>query len=764
MKAIGVKILSSGSFMVDSGSSRDSEGAAMDAACGRAMQLQLGGQAALADQLYREVLRAEPSHAMANHCMGLLQVQLQRHEAALPYLAAALNAKPEAADYWLGYLEALLLARRLEEADETLALAMHHGLAGAAVADFARRLAARLPPQAATNPAPAPAPASTPRPAPAGRPRSSTSRKMARTAGKRGGAARRPEARLHPQEAVLQILIQQERHVEALTLAQTMTKKFPMRGLAWKILGGLLWWQGRHEEALAPMQVSARLMPRDAEAHNNVGMALLRLLRYDEAISCFHRSLALDPKFAAAHYHLGMAHSMQEHYAEAEASLCKAIALRPDYITAEAGPVQSDLLFILSHSANYDGEALFAEHRRFGVLLESQLPATWPAHANTKDAERCLKIGFVSGDLNNHAVATFIEPVLAQLSVHPGLELHAYYNKLMEDGVTRRLRAYFKRWHSITVLSDADLAKKIMDDGIDILIDLSGHTALNRLRALARKPAPIQVSWIGYPGTTGLRAFDYYFAERHWLPPGQFETRFIEKLVYLPATAPFEPSASAPAVNGLPALETGAVTFGSFNRLGKISAATIRMWSQLLAALPNAKLLLGGMPADGALGHVMHRFAAAGITGERLTLHRRGSMDAYLALHHQVDICLDTFPYSGGTTTYHALWMGVPTLTIDGSTPAGRQSAAILGQAGLDEFVAANPADFVRRGVHWAGHLDALAEVRKEIRGRWQRLPTQRPEATGAAVERALRHMWRRWCAGLPPESFEPLPMDPPFR
>ena len=177
--------------MLDSGSSRDSEEAAMHAACSRAMQLQLGGQAALADQLYREVLRAEPLHAMANHCMGLLQVQLQRHEAALPYLAAALNAKPEAADYWLGYLEALLLARRLEEADETLALAMHHGLAGAAVADFARRLAARLP-KAAANPAPvpAPAPASTPRPAPVRGPRSSTSRKMARSAGKRGGAAR----------------------------------------------------------------------------------------------------------------------------------------------------------------------------------------------------------------------------------------------------------------------------------------------------------------------------------------------------------------------------------------------------------------------------------------------------------------------------------------------------------------------------------------------------------------------------------------------
>jgi len=755
MKAIGVKILSLGSFMLDSGSSRDSEGAAMDAACGRAMQLQLGGQAALADQLYREVLRAEPLHAMANHCMGLLQVQLQRHEAALPYLAAALNAKPEAADYWLGYLEALLLARRLEEADETLALAMHHGLAGAAVADFARRLAARLP-KAAANPAPvpAPAPASTPRPAPVRGPRSSTSRKMARAAGKRGGAGRRPEARLHPQEAALQILVQQERHAEALTLARTMTEKFPARGLGWKILGGLLWWQGRHEEALAPMQVSARLMPRDAEAHNNVGMALLRLLRYDEAMRCFHRALAIDPKFAAAHYHLGMAHSMQEHYADAEASLCRAIALRPDYITAEAGPVHSDLLFILSHSPTMSADALFAEHRRFGALLEEPLRAIWPSHSNLKDPERRLRIGFVSGDLQNHAVATFIEPVFAGLSRFSRVELHAYYNNLIEDGITRRLRGYCRQWHPIAALTDQELAKQIVDDGIDILIDLSGHTALNRIRAFARKPAPIQVSWLGYPMTTGLQAMDYYLADTHWLPPGQFDEHFTEKLVYLPAVGSFNPHASAPPVNALPALATGTFTFGSFNRMGKINDATIRSWAQLLRALSEARMLLGGIPLI-EQGQLVQRFAVEGISRERLTLHPRGSMDTYLALHGGVDLCLDTHPYTGGTTTYHALWMGVPTITIAGSTPPGRQGAAILSHVGLHPFIAADVADFVAKGVYWTKHLDSLANVRQGVRERFRQSLLLNPDVIVAGLEGALRHMWRRWCTGASAESFQ---------
>jgi predicted O-linked N-acetylglucosamine transferase (SPINDLY family) len=541
-----------------------------------------------------------------------------------------------------------------------------------------------------------------------------------------------------------------------------VTKKFPERGLGWKILGGLLWWQGRHDEALAPMQNSARLLPKDAEAHNNLGMALLRLLRYDQAVSCFHRALAIDPKFAPAHYHLGMAHSMQAQFAEAEASLRRAIALRPDYITAEAGPVHSDFLFILSHSPRMDVDSLFAEHRRFGALLEDPLRGSWPTHSNLKDPQRRLRIGFVSGDLQNHAVATFIEPVLARLNHRPGVELHAYYNNVVEDSVNRRLRGYFKCWHPVSTLSDVDLTAKIRDDRIDILIDLSGHTALNRLRVLARKPAPIQVSWIGYPGTTGLRCIDYYLADRHWLPPGQFGAHFTEKLVYLPATAPFQPHAASPAVNTLPALATGSLTFGSFNRISKISAEAIRLWSALLRALPQTTMMLAGMPTDGEHGgQLIEQFAANGIARERLTLHARRGMEEYLALHHQMDICLDTYPYTGGTTTYHALWMGVPTLTLAGPTPAARQGAAILGQIGLDGFTAADDADFVAKGIYWANHLAALAGVRAGLREQCREAPVLQPHLIVDAFERALRQMWQRWCAGLPPESFD-ITLPPP--
>jgi predicted O-linked N-acetylglucosamine transferase (SPINDLY family) len=369
-----------------------------------------------------------------------------------------------------------------------------------------------------------------------------------------------------------------------------------------------------------------------------------------------------------------------------------------------------------------------------------------------------LQIGFVSADLRHHPVASFVEPLLARLAMHSTLSLHAYYNHAVEDVATKRLRGYFSQWHAIANLSDAALAQKIADDGIDILIDLSGHTGSNRLLCFARKPAPVQASWIGYPGTTGLRAMDYYLADRYFLPPGVFDSQFTEKLVYLPANAPFLPDEAAPPVNALPALSNGFVTFGSFNRISKLSRSAIALWSRLLRALPDARMLLGGMPREGEYDSLIGLFVQEGIARERLRFHSRCSTADYLALHHQVDMCLDTFPYAGGTTTNHALWMGVPTLTLAGRTVPGRQGAALLGQVGLEAFVATDAADFQDKGLHWAGDLAALAEVRAGLRARIEQSPIRHPDVIAAGLERAFRIMWQHWCARLPAKSFEVSP------
>jgi protein O-GlcNAc transferase len=550
-------------------------------------------------------------------------------------------------------------------------------------------------------------------------------------------------------------MIAQKRYPDAVVLARTLTTAFPRNGAGWKTLGALLWWSGNYSEALLPMQHSARLLPGDAETHSNLGMALLHAKRPDDAVKSFQRAIRLDGTFAAAHYHLGMARFRQDRYADAQASLLTSVSLKPEYLTAEAEPCHPILLFLYSHDASIDADTLYAEHRRFGSLIENQVRAADPRDSRLEDPQRRLRIGFVSGDFRNHAVATFLEPVLERLTKYAGVELHAYYAETVEDEVTVRLRAHFKAWNAVALTTDEALADLITSHRIDILFDLSGPTGLNRLRAFARKPAPIQVSWIGYPGTTGLRAMDYHFADRYWLPPGQFDQHFVEKLVYLPATGTFQPEPAAPQVVALPALATGQLTFGSFNRLGKINAATIRLWSTLLRALPASKLIVAGIPLGGQHIQLMEGFAAEGVERERLTFHSRSGIDTYLALHHQVDLCLDTFPYNGGTTTHHALWMGVPTLTIAGTTPAGRQGAALLGLMGLDEFIATDDADFVAKGLYWAARLDTLAELRTGLRELCRQSPSLQPDVLVAVLERSLRRMWTRWCANMPAESFE---------
>jgi predicted O-linked N-acetylglucosamine transferase (SPINDLY family) len=710
--------------------------AALDEACGKAMNLQLGGRLDLAERLYRTILQERPSHAVANHCLGMVQVQLRRPAEGLPFLLTALNSHPEIPEYWLGYLEALFQNGQIGLAQETLALAQQHGLAGKAVEDFASRLRIALRP-------------------PAPEPVTPTARGNATSSKATHGRHRNEMRILRKQDEELTSLLAQKRHDEAVALARAITERFPEHGLGWKRLGALLWWKGLADEALIPMEHSVRLLSRDAEAHSNFGLALLMGKRRSEAMNFLRRAIEIDSRCAAAHYHLGLTYILEQRYAEAEASLRAAVSLRPDYLTADVKPVHSDLLFLMSHNPSIGAASLFAEHRRFGELVETPLRASSsPRHSNSPQPERRLRIGFVSGDFVDHSVAMFLEPVVARLNRSPGLELHAYHNRNFEDAVTTRLRGCFQHWHSIFAMSDADLAKRIMDDGIDILVDLYGHTGLNRLRTFAHRPAPVQVSWLGYPGTTGLQAMDYYLADRQWLPPGRFDHLFTEKLAYLPDRWAFEPHADAPAVNELPALESGRLTFGSFHRMGKLNASTLRLWSDLLTALPHSTLLLAAISPGAQQETLIEGFAAHGIAADRLRFHDRCGMSLYLGLHHQVDIALDAHPYAGATTSMHSLSMGVPTLTIAGTSSMGRAGAGIMGQAGLDAFVATDAADFVEKGCYWAEHLRELAELRAGLRARLRDSPGGQPDLIAAHLEAAFRHMWRRWCAGLPAVSF----------
>lgn len=684
--------------------------------------------------IYQRVLELDDGHPFAHHQLGLLELRLGR-PGALVHLATALKAAPAEQQYWLAYIGALIDSGETEGAAQVLALGRARGLKGQAVEQMAARLAP-------------PAPAS------------------------------------EAETAAVMALLAAGRFDHAGQAAQALTLRAPADSFGWKIQAAVDRMQGRLEPALQAMRQAARCAPDDAETFANLGSLLLDLqrpveaeaqlrhalaLRDDaeywntlgislsgrvhEAQQAFQRALALRPDNAQALNNLAGNLLSQSRTAEAVALYQRVLALQPDFHEA-----RSNMLFCLSQFDDIDAVALFRAHVAYGAMVEGPLRKSGQqarSHANARDAARVLRVGFVSGDLRKHALISFFEPVLAVLAKRPQLEVVAYYNHPQHDADTARLRGHVGLWRDIFRQSDAEVAERIRADGIDILFDLSGHTAFNRLPLFAMKPAPVQVTWLGYPGTTGMKAMDYFMVDRLLLPPGRFDAQFIEKLVHLAVGSPFQRQRGAPPVNALPALASGVVTFGSFNRISKMSRIVIGVWARLLRGAPGSRLLVGGMPDDDSGAAIAAWLAEEGIDADRLEFHRRSDVQTYLALHHRIDICLDTFPYSGGTTTMHALTMGVPTLTIAGDSAAGRQSTCIMGHAGLSDFVAADVDDFVARGLAWCGKLALLSQLRAGLAARFSENFVMHDVAVADSVEAALRVMWQRWCAGKKPVAIE---------
>ena len=504
---------------------------------------------------------------------------------------------------------------------------------------------------------------------------------------------------------------------------------------------------GQREAALESCRRAVKLGPKSTAAHVNLGTCLMEMGRLSEAVNSFETVVKLDPHHRRAYVNISAALNRLGRIDQAIVHCRKALKINPDW-----DELHSNLLFYLTHSQDLDAAALFTEHLKYAEHFEAPLRRSWPQHGNTRDPERRLRIGFVSADLYNHAVAHFITPILEHLALSPRLELVIYANSFHDDHVSRHLHGLASIWRQVEKLTHAELAQLITSDTIDILIDLSGHTGFNRLPTFARKPAPLQVTWMGYPGTTGLQAMDYYLTDHHLAPPGLIDRQFTEKLVFLPASAPFLPSPDAPLVSPAPACERGYITFGSFNRASKLTREVISRWSKLLIAMPESKLLLAGMPGEDISNKLLAWFAREGVAAQRLSFHAHMPTADYLSLHSLVDVCLDTSPYNGGTTTLHALWMGVPTLTIAGSTLTSRVGATILRHVGLDAFIAQDDADFIQKGMAAANELSAL---RGSLRERVVNSAMGQPALIGDGLEDALRTMWQRWCAGMEPESFE---------
>lgn len=506
----------------------------------------------------------------------------------------------------------------------------------------------------------------------------------------------------------------------------------------------LLHESGAVEPAIAAYRQALAARPAFVGALFNLGNLYKDLGRDQLALDCYRQALQLEPGNDKVLINQGVVLRSQGRLAEAIASYRQAIAANPDYDGA-----YSNLLFSLAHDETAAPAAVFAEHLAFGKRFDRPLPS-WPA--DPAAGERRLKIGLVSGDLRQHPVALYIEPLLAAID-RSRIELFSYANHGETDATSRRLQSIFAHWRPIHGLADPAVVDLIRQDGIDILIDLSGHTSQHRLQVFTYKPAPLQATWIGYFGTTGLSSIDYLLADPYLALPDVADRLTVEKIIRLPAVACFQAPAEAPPIGPLPALRQGSLTFASFNRVSKLGEGVIARWSQVLLALPGSRLLLGALPDHGVAAALIERFASHGIAAERLLCHTTTGFDEYLALHQQVDIVLDAYPFTGGATSNYALWMGVPVLTMAGDSLLSRQGAALLQHLGIDGFIAGNDAEFVALAVAWSGRLGQLAELRAGLRERCRASLIHQPQVVARAFEQAMRQIWQRHCAGLPPQA-----------
>jgi predicted O-linked N-acetylglucosamine transferase (SPINDLY family) len=525
---------------------------------------------------------------------------------------------------------------------------------------------------------------------------------------------------------------------EAAASGQQAVGLQPTQAVVHHNLGCTLQLQGKLDEAAASFRQALHCQPRHAGAHNGLGVVLAQQNKLDEAVATLQEALWLQPGDAGTHNNLGLTLLGLGHLSEAQACFREALRLDP----ANAG-AHGNLLFCLSHDPDVSPGRLFAEHERWGQL-HGAAPAP-PRHDNYPSPERRLRVGYVSPDLRHHAIARFFEPILAHHDP-ARVEVLCYAEVLRPDATTARLRALADGWRSTCGLTDAQVAEQVRADRIDLLVDLAGHTAGNRLRAFAGKPAPVQVAYLGYPGTTGSPALDYRLTDAVLEPPEE-PALSSEELVRLDCGKYcFAPPAEAPEVAPPPVLRQGHVTFGSFHRLSKLNGNVLDRWSQILRALPGARLLvLRDTLAGRARDELQRQFQERGVGAEQLDLRPPAQAREYLAAFAEIDLFLDPFPYTGATISCEALWMGVPFTTLRGDRPAGRVGATLLTRVGLPELIADTPDRLVKLTVELAHDLPRLTALRADLRPR-MRATLCNGSAFTRSLEEVYRELWRRWC------------------
>jgi len=667
----------------------------------QAVQAHQSGDLEQAESFYRQVLQQDANHPDALHLLGVLMSQLQSWQSATQFFERAILAQPNEVLYYINYAEMFLNQNKLEEAAECFQkiltvqpdlFAVHNNLANLFV-------------------------------------------KLEQT----------DKAILHYQKALLiqpefgkahynlgNMFKMQGKLLEAEQSYRKALQIDPADPMSLNNLGIVLKEQGRIEEAIEQYQLALQQKSDSPEAQTNLGNILKDRGQFEEAIVCYQEAIRLNPDICESYSNLATVYKDQGRLTEAMETFKKAVTVDPNNAN-----VFSNMIYAEQFLPDISLAQIRSSHQAWQDRFAAQ-PVF--SHVYEKNPDKKLTLGFVSADFRVHPVAYFTVGILENLARHCDVVCYANQPLYYDDEMTERFKQSASHWHNIHGWTDAQVAEKIREDKIDILFDLTGHNAGNRLMVFAQKPAPVQITWAGYMATTGLSAMDYILGDAYETPESA-APYYSEKIIRMPHSfIAYDPPDWAPPVNVLPALTNGYLTFGSFNILAKITPAVVALWSDVLNALQSSKLIMKtkGLSCDKTRQRYLDMFEAHGISSDRITCYPFSSREELGQNYQQVDIQLDPFPFSGSTTTLESLWMGVPVITLPGETFAGRHSLTFLSNAGLSQFVATDQQHYINMAIYWNQHFQELDEIRQSLRSQMQQSPLCNAEAFAQELLDAL--------------------------
>jgi len=678
----------------------------------QAVQHHKAGELHKAEDLYKQILDADPDHAVVLHLLGVINFQVGKNEIAVDLISKSVAIKPDYAEAHNNLGNTLKALKKLDEAADSYhkALTLNpdileaHNNLGNTLKDLGRL-----------------------------------------------------------DEAVAC-------YHKALAIEPDFAEAHNNLGNALKILGKL-------DEAADSYHKALAIKPEIVEAHNNLGNVLKELGKLDEAVDNYHKAIARKPEYAEAHYNLGIAFQRQGKLDEAVIRYRKAIAIRPDYVGAynNLGHVFQDLgnldealasyhkavainpnfyeaernlLFVILYVPGLSPDDIFAEHLRFSEKHTQDIAKPIEKLTNDPTPDRRLRIGYLSSDFRNHPVGANVLPLIASYD-RANFEIFCYADISRPDAMTERFQSFVENWIPIDGKSDADVAGMIRADGIDILVSLAGHFDRNRPLICAHRAAPVQVSY--HDGaTSGLGEMDYWLTDGFLHPPDTKEL-FTEELQRLPVFYQYPPMEEAPPVGTLPTDKEGFVTFGSFNNPAKVNDEVIGLWAEVLKSVPGSRLLLkykNWYAQESLQESLIKRFTTLGVGHDRVLFEASpDTLMGHLRRYEMIDIALDPFPFNGATTTFQALWMGVPVITLAGETFISRVAGSILHHVGLDDLTVDTPEAYVACARNLAGDIERLKKLRVELRGRVAASPLCDAPAYALCIEAAYLEMWRKWCS-----------------